>query len=214
MSKIKNYDRALYESIEAGLREVMKPYQFLSLKNDDLSMTYTHMAYEQAATFLCLNDIQHTFVINPVNSKLRACVVMVSWIEDDGTEGNFAWWEKQPSTDCYLVQFKDNWSDEMDVSAFALYTVEEYNNWCHALSRLQDAMRDGINFNYYFGTNEYNEYSSFKEFADCFTIKTIPADYAVVIRSAFDIQNHYGDFPTLDNINIYVEDMERYNGEN
>ena len=40
MSKIKNYDRALYESIEAGLRAVIRPYRFTQL-GQVLALTYT-----------------------------------------------------------------------------------------------------------------------------------------------------------------------------
>ena len=92
MGKIKNYDRALYESIESGLRELMKPYR-LDKPEEILACTYSPDAYEQAAAFLCINDIPHGFSICPISSKLRARVVMVTWMEDNGKEHNLAWWE-------------------------------------------------------------------------------------------------------------------------
>jgi hypothetical protein len=93
MSKIKKFDRTLYESIEAGLREFMKPHQVKDVKNENLVEVYTPMAYEQVAAFLCINDIPHTFTISPVNSKMRARIVVVSWIEN-GSEHNLPWWER------------------------------------------------------------------------------------------------------------------------
>lgn len=204
MSKIKNYDRALYESVEAGLREFMKPHRFEDIKNENLIEIYTPMAYEQVAAFLCINDIPHTFTINPVNSKMRARIVMVSWIEN-GSERNLAWWEKTGS-DCYLVRFEENWADEMDIYGFAIFTAEEYNNWCHVLSRLREAMKHAV-FTYSFGTNEEQEYEDFEEFLNCFKVKVIPAEHAEMFRNAFDTNEYYGQFPTIDALNYYIEDM-------
>lgn len=98
MSKIKNYNRTLYESIESGLRELMKPYR-LDKPEEILACIYTPDAYEQAAAFLCINDIPHTFSICPINSKLRARVVIVTWTENDGGECNLAWWEETNGKD-------------------------------------------------------------------------------------------------------------------
>ena len=207
MSKIKNFDCALYESIEVGLRDVMKPYQFKDIKDENLISIYTSMAYEQVATFLCINDILHTFTFNPVNSKMRARIVVVSWTEDDGSEGHLAWWEKTNS-DCYLVRFEENWADEMDIYGFAIFTAEEYSNWCHTLSRLRKAMNYAV-FTYSFGTNEEQDYEDFDEFLNCFTVKAIPAEHAQFFRSAFDTNEYYGQFPTIDNLNCYIEDMMR-----
>lgn len=207
MSKIKNYDRALYESINAGLREVITPYKFVQL-GEEIALTYTPKAYEHAMTFLCLNDIPHTFTFNPVNPELHARVVMVAWTEDDGTEKNMGWWEKDPSSDCYIVQFDENWSDEMDVHGFALFTAEEYSNWSQAMLRLCKAMSKGGSFDYYFGTNEFNLYEDYKEFEQCFTIKILPLEHANIIRDAFEMQTYYGIFPGIDDLNYYIEDME------
>lgn len=105
MGKIKNYDRALYESINAGLREIIAPYKLIQL-GEEIALTYTPDAYEHAMAFLCLNDIPHTFTFNPISPKLRARVVMVTWTEDDGTEKNLAWWEKTllPTTTWFVLR--------------------------------------------------------------------------------------------------------------
>ena len=205
MSKMKNYDRALYESIEAGLEAMIAPHKFERLDEVHVPM-YFPTAYENAAAFLCLNEIQHTFVVNPINPKLRARIIMVSWIEDDGTESNMAWWERNPSNDCYLVRFEENWADEMDIYGFAIFTAEEYSNWCHTLSRLRKAMNYAV-FTYSFGTNEEQEYEDFEEFMNCFTVKALPAEHAKMLCDGFDTDKYYGQFPTIDTLNYYIEDM-------
>ena len=96
MSKTKNYNRALYESIEADLRAVISPHKIIQA-GGILDSVYTSEAREEAMTFLCMNDIPHTFTYVPINSKLRARVVMLAWTEPDGAEKNLAWWEKNAS---------------------------------------------------------------------------------------------------------------------
>ena len=206
MSKIKIYDRVMYDSIKTGLREVMAPYQFNDIRDGDLTDTYTPIAYEQAAAFLCVNDIQHTFTINPIDSNLRARIVIVSWIEDDGTEDNLVWWEKTDS-DCYLVRFEEDWADEMSIYGFAIFTTDEYSNWSHIMFRLCEAMNQAV-FTYSFGTNEEQDYEDFEEFLKCFTVKVIPAKHAEILRDMFNINEYYGEFPTVDYLNYCVEGME------
>lgn len=138
---------------------------------------------------------------------------MVSW-EEEGEWHNFSWWERDPHEDYYLVRFEENWCDKMDISGFALFSLEEYNGWMGAMSELKKAMEKGLTFEYHFGTNEFNEYEEFKEFSDCFTAKILPREDALVLRNAFDMKTpYYGDFPTADYINCYLEDMEVCNGE-
>ena len=206
MSKIKTYDRVMYDSIKTGLREVMAPYQFKDIRDGDLTDTYTPMAYEQAVAFLCVNGIQHTFTINPTDSNLRARIVIVSWLEDDGTEDNLVWWEKMDS-DCYLVRFEENWADEMFIYGFATFTADEYSNWSHVMFRLREAMKQAV-FTYVFGTNEEQDYEDFEEFLSCFTVKVIPAEHAEILRDMFSINEYYGEFPTVDYLNYCIEGME------
>lgn len=208
MSKIKNYDRALYESIEIGLRAVISLHRFVQL-GEVLALTYTPKAYEEAMAFLCVNDIPHTFTYNPINSKLGARVLTVTWSEDDGTEKNLAWWEKKISSDCYMVRFEENWADEMDVQGFALFTAEEYSEWSEKMFCLRRAMENGGSFEYYFGTNEFNEYEDYIEFEGCFSVKVISAEHAKILRDVLKIQTYYGEFPKMADLSYYIEAMKR-----
>lgn len=205
MSKIDKYNMYMYSSINAALRELMNPYMVIDNENFELVCAFTAEAYEDVATFLCLNDIKHTFVINDPNERLGARVVTVSW-EIAGETRNLAWWEIIEE-ECYLVKFEENWADEMNIYAFAVFSAKEYRCWRHAMARLEKAMEKAV-FTYCFGTNEEQEYDTFAEFDQCFTVKPITNDEANTIRDTFNIATYYGDFPGVDGLNYYLEDME------
>lgn len=205
MSKIDKYNMYMYPSIAAALRELMAPYVIKDNENFELVCAYTAEAYEDVATFLCLNDIKHTFIINDPNERLGARVIVVSW-EIAGETRNLTWWEIAEE-ECYLVKFEENWADEMDISAFAVFSAKDYRDWRSAMGRLEKAMEHAV-LTYTFGTNEEQEYEDFKEFVECFDVKPITKEQANTIREAFGIDTYYGDFPGVDALNYYLEDME------
>ena len=205
MSKIEKYNMHMYPSIKCALQELMEPYMVKDNENFELAYAFTAEAYEDIATFLCLNDIKHTFTINEVNERLGARVVMVNW-ENAGETRNLAWWEIIEE-EHYLVKFEENWADEMDVYSFAVFTAKEYRNWRNAMDRLELAMDTAV-LTYSFGTNEEQEYEDFKEFVECFSVKPITKAEANTIRDLFGIDTYYGDFPGIDTLNYYLEDME------
>ena len=92
MSKIEKYNMHMYPSINAALRELMNPYMVTDNENFELVCAFTAEAYDEVATFLCLNNIQHTFTINDPTERLGARVVMVNWKGALGEE-NLGWWE-------------------------------------------------------------------------------------------------------------------------
>ena len=205
MSKIDKYNMYMYPSITAALRELMKPYVIKDDENFELVCAYTAEAYEDIATFLCLNDIKHTFTVNDPTERLGARVIMVSW-DAAGETGNLAYWEIVEE-EHYLVKFEENWADEMDVSAFAVFSAKDYRNWRSVMDRVEKAMEQAV-LTYSFGTNEEQDYEDFREFDGCFTVKPITQNQANTIREAFEIDTNYGDFPGLDALNYYLEDME------
>ena len=204
MSKIDKYNMYMYPSIEAALHELMAPYR-VEDENFELVCAFTAEAYDDIATFLCLNDIKHTFTINNINTRLGARIIMVSW-DVAGETRNLAYWEIVEE-EHYLVKFEQNLADEMDVSAFAVFSSKDYRNWRDVMDRVEKAMEQAV-LTYSFGTNEEQDYEDFKEFDDCFTVKLITQNQANAIREAFGIDTYYGDFPGVDALNYYLEDME------
>lgn len=205
MGKIEKYNMYMYPSISAALRELMEPYMVKDNENFEVVCAFTAEAYEDVATFLCLNDIKHTFTINDVNERLGARIIMVSW-EVAGETRNLAWWEVIEE-EHYLVKFEENWADEMDVYSFAVFTAKEYRNWRNVMDRLEVAMDSAV-LTYSFGTNEEQDYEDFKEFVECFSVKPITKAQADTIRDLFGTDTYYGGFPGIDTLNYYLEDME------
>ena len=74
---------------------------------------------------------------------------------------------------------------------------------------LRHAMENGGSFEYYFGTNEFNEYEDYIEFEGCFSVKVIPAEHAKILRDVLKIQTYYGEFPKMGDLSYYIETMER-----
>ena len=205
MSKIEKYNMYMYPSINAALRELMNPYMVMDNENLELVCAFTAEAYDEVATFLCLNNIQHTFTINDPTERLGARVVMVSW-DVAGETRNLAWWEVVEE-EHYLVKFEENWADEMDVYSFAVFTAKQYRNWRALLERMKKASEYCV-FSYSFGTNEEQDYDEFEEFERCFTAKPITKAQADTIRDLFGTDTYYGGFPGIDTLNYYLEDME------
>lgn len=201
MSKIEKYNMTMYPNIKCALQEMIAPYKE---EHPALGYAYTDEAYEQVAAFLCINNIDHTFVVNQPNERFGVRLVSVCWKGAMGEE-NLGWWEVFEEG-CYLVRFEENWADEMDIYAFAVFSAKEYRCWRHVVARLEKAMEKAV-FTYSFGTNEEQDYDTFAEFDQCFTVKPITNDQANTIRDAFGISEYYGQFPTIDTLNYYIEDM-------
>lgn len=64
----------------------------------------------------------------------------------------------------YLLKFRDNWADEMDVSGFVVYDEDEYKAWLDKIPNRK--------FSYGIGTNEEIEYSSKGEFLNSVAVAT------------------------------------------
>ena len=202
MSKIEKYNMHMYPSIKCALQELLEQYK---QEHPALGYAYTDEAYEEITAFLCINDINHTFVVNQPNERFGVRLVSVCWKGAMGEE-NLGWWEIFEEGS-YLVKFEENWADEMDVYAFAVFSAKEYRCWRHVMERLDKAMDKAV-LKYCFGTNEEQEYETFEEFDRCFTVKAITNDEANTICDAFNIATYYGNFPGVDALNYYIEDME------
>ena len=89
MSKIEKYNMHMYPSIKCALQELLAQHK---QEHPALGCAYTDEAYENIAAFLCINDINHTFIVNPPNERFGVRLVSVCWNGAMGEE-NLGWWE-------------------------------------------------------------------------------------------------------------------------
>lgn len=92
MSKIDKYNKFMYTSTRAALREMMRPYR-IDNPLAPVEITYNSEACDEVAAFLCMNDIPHTIIEYPIVRKLKARMIIVSWMEQDEHQENIGWWE-------------------------------------------------------------------------------------------------------------------------
>lgn len=207
MSKMKNFDLALYNSIEDGIRSVMAPFK-VARPTDKNQLVFSKEALSNALAFLCLNDIQHQYIVteaNPLKNKPK--LVTVCWTEGD-TETSFSWIERNPLEEFYLIKYDDNWADEMDVSGFIVCNFQEMSDWKKAMSNLKEIMQYSY-FTHQIGSNEEIMYTTFEEFDSCFEVCHITKREYESIKDIFG--REYGLIPyeqVLDFIEDYRKEQE------
>lgn len=90
----------------------------------------------------------------------------------------------------YLVQYHDNWADEMDIEGGRVMSKEEKEEYFDSFK----ATIEGEGFYaYYIGTNEDILYESWSDFKDCFRVKKISLEEAKVLKKLE--LDEYGMFP-------------------
>jgi hypothetical protein len=95
------------------------------------------------------------------------------------------------SDNLVLVQFSDNWADEIDIEGGKVMTEKECKLYMAAVKKAFKNAEGSVDF--VIGTNEWIEYSNIYSFKDTLTIRHItPEEYAVL--KAFHLDD-YGHFP-------------------
>ena len=69
-----------------------------------------------------------------------------------------------------MVRFEDNWADEMDIKGYEVMTPQQLE---YVSERVKTYFIDNNLLKYYFGTNEYIEYSSAEEVCSKYTVQDI-----------------------------------------
>ena len=91
MSKMKNYDLVMYESINDGVHHFINEGRLY----DYGFQVYSEKALNGALAFLCLNDIQHSYTVTPLCADFAKfgvhSVVCLTWEGDERRE-NFTFW--------------------------------------------------------------------------------------------------------------------------
>lgn len=81
-----------------------------------------------------------------------------------------------------LVTFDDNYADEFNIYGFKVMYERDF---LKMMDRTRDIIEGNSSTEYYFGTNEYVQYSSFEEYENALTIKEITQDEADTLLKLF-----------------------------
>ena len=107
----------------------------------------------------------------------------------------------------WLIKFCDNWSDEMDMEGFTILSHSDYTEYRSLLCDTAKMIDSGKVFELYFGTNEWNEYTSGEEFIRCFSVKAInPFEAELLKRLLLDGCEKYGQFPSRSELTYFISE--------
>ena len=91
----------------------------------------------------------------------------------------------------FLVIFKDNWADEMDIQGFDILTKDHWEYKKLELEHTVFPQEVGL------GTNESNDYESAKQFLSMFQAIEISKDEEQIIIKLFKYKR-FGTFPVIE----------------
>jgi len=103
----------------------------------------------------------------------------------------------------FLLQYNDDWADEMDISGFAVMTQSERDEYFAVFKKVFD-----VNGYYSFcvGTNEEIEYDTLEDFTNAFQMAEITEEEAKVFSKFFG--NEFGFFPTAEYVEFDEEEED------
>jgi len=103
-------------------------------------------------------------------------------------------WEDEEPNKYYLIKFRDNWSDEMNIYGFSVMTSEEWSKYSNTLKNHKNR------FNYYIGTNEDVEYRNGNELLRRMNPKEINLNEYNFLKENFKSYDgiKFGFFPNLE----------------
>lgn len=109
----------------------------------------------------------------------------------------------------WLVKFVDNWADEMDIEGFSIMPTGQFTQWARTVEEVAKKIDDGRSFEWYFGTNEWINWDSGKEFKEAFSCEVITDEEADVLkRLLLEDFDKYGIFPSGQDMTYFLEDEE------
>lgn len=108
-----------------------------------------------------------------------------------------------------LVQFSDNWADEMDVEGCMIMTDEEYEAYLAAARRAFEVRGD---VSFCVGSNESIEWGSIHEFERTLFVRQITEEEATVLRTfGFDDFGHFPQYCFEECLNQqYIDEVNGY----
>lgn len=95
MSMVKNLSKDLYPSIHGAILEILNEHLVSSFgETGNPTPIYSSKAFDEVLTFLCVNNIQHQFIVlpTPLNADYDKLISLV-WSEP-GAIGHEVWYSK------------------------------------------------------------------------------------------------------------------------
>lgn len=107
----------------------------------------------------------------------------------------------------WLVKLTDNWADEMDIEGFSIMSTSQFTQWAKTVEEVAKKIDEGHSFEWYFGTNEWIDWNSGKDFKEAFSCEVITDEEANILKylllEEFD---KYGIFPSGQDLVYFLED--------
>ena len=109
----------------------------------------------------------------------------------------------------WLVKFYDNWADEMDIEGFSIMSTSQFTQWAKTVEEVAKKIDEGRSFEWYFGTNEWIDWKTGKDFKEAFSCEVITDEEAEVLKRLL-LQGFavYGLFPSGEAMTYWLEDEE------
>jgi hypothetical protein len=201
MSKNENYNKNMYQSIAAGIRTLMEPYQV----DKETSLVYTAQALEEVLAFLCFNDIPHGYCKSGCGEQVVS--VTLTWDETKG-ERTMRWFEVGSNNEqWYLLEYSDCYCGEFDVTGFMILDSEGMKEWTDAICEVNSNFKRGREFSFFFSENEYISYNDFKDFISCFSLSKISIEFKEIMEKVLTLSNGcYGIMPCHGSLQDWIED--------
>ena len=109
----------------------------------------------------------------------------------------------------WLVKLTDNWADEMDIEGFSIMSTGQFTLWAKTVEEVAKKIDEGRSFEWYFGTNEWINWDSGKEFKEAFSCEVITDEEADVLkRLLLEDFDKYGIFPSGQDMAYFLENEE------
>lgn len=109
----------------------------------------------------------------------------------------------------WLVKLTDNWADEMDIEGFSIMSTGQFTQWANTVEEVAKKIDEGHSFEWYFGTNEWIDWNSGKDFKEAFNCEVITDEEAEVLKRLLLHEfAGYGIFPSGEAMTCWLEDEE------
>lgn len=204
MSKIKSMALAQYDSIYEAVCFLRNESQLPYDRHSEVER-YSPKALEDVLFLLVFNDIRHSYTTVPYKS---GSLVSVSWVDENKNMGCISWYEYNEDNQYYLIKYCDDYADEFEVEGFMILNGKQMDEWESKFEELRKCFNNHCNFEFYFGTNEWVDYSSFEDFNKAFDTQKITKNEAVFLSKLTNNFGTYGIIPTVENVVAWIEDAK------